>query len=66
MMPMTPIVATTLRIDSRLAEGLQTVKDRDGIPISEQVRRAIEAWLESKGVKVEAANRPRGKRGRKA
>ena len=41
---------TTIRIDDALLEGLQIMKDRDGVPISEQVRRAIQAWLESKGV----------------
>jgi Ribbon-helix-helix protein, copG family len=49
---MTPTHVTTLRIDERLMDGLRTVKDRDGIPVSEQVRRAIEAWLETKGVDV--------------
>ena len=49
---MTPTHVTTLRIDDRLMDGLRTVKDRDGIPVSEQVRRAIVAWLETKGVEV--------------
>lgn len=30
--------------------GLQVVYERDGILPSEQVRRAVRAWLESKGV----------------
>ena len=49
---MTPTHVTTLRIDDRLMDGLRTVKDRDGIPVSEQVRRAMVAWLETKGVEV--------------
>jgi Ribbon-helix-helix protein, copG family len=49
---MTPTHVTTLRLDDRLMDGLRTVKDRDGIPVSEQVRRAIEAWLGTKGVEV--------------
>jgi len=40
----------TFRIDRRLLDGLEAVKRRDGVPISEQVRRALEAWLEGKGV----------------
>jgi hypothetical protein len=51
---MTPIHATTLRIDDRLMEGLRAVKERDGIPVSEQLRRAVEAWLREKGVEVKA------------
>jgi hypothetical protein len=27
---------------------LQAIKDRDGIPVSEQIRRAIDQWLEEK------------------
>jgi hypothetical protein len=33
-----------------LAEGLKAVKVRDGIAESEQIRRAIAMWLESKDV----------------
>jgi hypothetical protein len=51
---MTPTHVTTLRVDSRLIDGLREVKERDGIPVSEQVRRAIEAWLETKGVRVKS------------
>ena len=37
-------------IDADLAEGLKAVKERDGISEAEQARRAIRAWLESKGI----------------
>lgn len=37
-------------IDEELAAGLKEVKHRDGISEAEQARRAIRAWLESKGV----------------
>jgi hypothetical protein len=37
-------------IDAELAAGLKDVKVRDGIAESEQIRRAVRAWLESKGV----------------
>jgi hypothetical protein len=43
---------TTFRIDDELLEGLREVYNRDGIQPSEQVRRAIRVWLESKGVSV--------------
>lgn len=37
-------------IDADLAEGLKAVKDRDGVAESEQIRRAVRAWLETKVV----------------
>ncbi|HYN10983.1 MAG TPA: hypothetical protein VES67_26615 [Vicinamibacterales bacterium] len=36
-------------IDDDLLAGLRLVKDRDGILESEQIRRAIKTWLQSKG-----------------
>ena len=41
---------TTFRIDEELLQGLQQVWERDGVQPSEQVRRAIRAWLDAKGV----------------
>jgi hypothetical protein len=35
-----------------LMAGMQQVKARDGIPVTEQVRRAIRAWLKENGVTV--------------
>lgn len=40
----------TFRIDDDLLEAMQLLQERDGIPISEQMRRALRLWLESKGV----------------
>jgi hypothetical protein len=45
---------TTYRIDEDLLAGLQEVWIRDGVQPSEQVRRAIRAWLEAKGVQMKA------------
>ena len=61
---MTPRRTTTMRIDDELLAGLQTVKEREGVPVSEQVRRAIQAWLESKGVNVKAERKRAGTRKR--
>jgi hypothetical protein len=36
-------------IDRELAAGLKRIKERDGVPESEQIRRAVELWLRSKG-----------------
>jgi len=41
-------------LESELLAGLQQVRERDGIPVSEQVRRAIQAWLKEKGVTAKA------------
>jgi hypothetical protein len=49
-------------IDEHQRDGLRTIKERDGVLESEQIRRAIDAWLESKGIKKEgkrAATRKR-------
>jgi hypothetical protein len=42
----------TFRIDDDLREGLDAIWQRDGIQPSEQVRRAIRAWLAEKGIKT--------------
>ncbi len=44
---------STFRLDEDLREGLEAIWRREGIPPSEQVRRAIRAWLEAKGIKTE-------------
>ncbi len=49
-----PLRPANFRLESELLEGLQQVRDRDGIPVSEQVRRAIRAWLSEKGAAVKA------------
>jgi hypothetical protein len=40
------------RLEIALINALQKIKKRDGIPVSEQVKRAIRAWLEKRGVKA--------------
>jgi hypothetical protein len=50
---MAPKVRFNFWMDPAQREGLQFVKERDGVPESEQVRRAVEAWLTAKGVKAE-------------
>jgi hypothetical protein len=43
-------VMYSLRLDRELAQLLKDVKARDGIPESEQIRRALLIWFEQKGV----------------
>ena len=60
VLDMTPIRKTyTFRIDDDLMIGLQTVWERDGVQVPEQIRRAIRAWLESKRVTSEKTDRKR-------
>ncbi len=53
-------------LDSDLGDGLKAIKERDGVSESEQIRRGIKLWLESKGYRVKTATRKRkgGKRKR--
>jgi hypothetical protein len=52
------------RIDADLDEGLQAVKFRDGLVVSEQIRRAVRAWLIGRGVlkKARGSTSQRGSR----
>ena len=50
---MSPLVSTTFRLESELIQALQELKERDGVPATETVRRAIRAWLDQKGVEVQ-------------
>jgi ribosomal protein S19E (S16A) len=57
---MTPnLKPATFRLERHLLEGMEEVKRRDGVPVSEQVRRAVTAWLETKGILVKS-DRKRG------
>jgi Arc/MetJ-type ribon-helix-helix transcriptional regulator len=53
---------TTVRLEAELHDGLRELFARDGITPSESVRRAVRAWLESKGINVPEARRPERKR----
>ena len=47
-------------LGSDLGDGLKAIKDRDGIPVSEQMRRGIQMWLESKGYRVKRTQKRKG------
>ena len=38
----------TIRLERNMADALYEIKVRDGIPVSEQIRRALELWLKEK------------------
>jgi predicted DNA-binding protein len=56
---MSPKRFTAFRLDEELLRGLEELKERDGMPQAEAVRRAIRVFLESKGIQIEKADRKR-------
>ena len=54
---MSPKELTAFRVEADIMEALRRVKDRDGVPLSVQVDRALRAWLEKKGVAVKKPGR---------
>ena len=63
---MSPLVSTTFRLESELIQALQDLKERDGVPATESVRRAIRAWLELKGVEVVVEKKSKAQKSSKA
>lgn len=51
-------------ITPELAAGLKALKERDGIPESETIRRALAEYLERKGVKLGGAGPSKPKKGK--
>lgn len=49
-------------ISAELAAGLKALKERDGTPESETIRRAVAEYLNQKGVKIAPAKPKKGKR----
>jgi hypothetical protein len=39
----------SIRVDAKTSAGLELIRERYGTPISEQVRRALIAWLTAQG-----------------
>ena len=51
---MTPLKPTTFRLETEIMDALSEIRDRDGVPVSEQVRRALKQWIEAKGVTMKS------------
>ena len=49
-----PKKLTNFRIDEELLAQLEAIRIKDGIPVSEQVRRGIVMWVDSKSGKIKA------------
>ena len=49
-------------IEPETRKSLESIKDRDGIPVAVQIRRAIAAWLAERNATDKAASRRVGAR----
>ena len=47
----------TFRMETEIMDALAVIRERDGVAVSEQVRRALKQWIAEKGVKVKSAPR---------
>lgn len=46
--------STTFRLEETILDALDEIRERDGVSVSEQVRRALKQWIEQKGVTLKA------------
>jgi hypothetical protein len=53
----TPKTMYSLRLDADLKAALERVKERDGIPHSEQIRRGLLLWFKQRGVEMRKPSR---------
>ena len=66
---MPPRIRVNLYIDLAQKAALALIKEREGIPESVQIRRAIDEWVKQKRVRIdriEAERRPGGKRDKRS
>lgn len=47
------------RMAPELMRAMRAVKEKDGVPVSEQIDRAVRAWLKARGVTVKKTERKR-------
>ncbi len=59
---MSPRKRTGLFMDEHLKAGLRALKERDGIPEAEAVRRAVAEFLKGKGIELEDGTKPAPRR----
>ena len=52
---MSPLRPTNFRLDDTMLAALHRIRNRDGIPVSEQVRRALVTWVQLKGESLPSA-----------
>jgi len=51
---------TTIRLDGSLRAAMDALYERDGITVSEQIRRALVAFLAAKGITLRTKGGARG------
>ena len=56
---MSPKIDTALRLDAELVAAMRRVKEKDGIPITTQIEKAVAEWLKRRGVVVKQTERKR-------
>lgn len=56
---MSPKAMAAFRMAPDLMAAMRELKDRDGVPLSEQIDRALRAWLPTKGISVQKTDRKR-------
>ena len=47
---MSPKKLVAFRLEQELVDALAAIKERDGVPVTEQVTRAVRAWIETRGL----------------
>jgi hypothetical protein len=52
--------ATALRLDRDLLHAMREYKQREGIPVTIQIEKAVTAWLSKRGVVVKKTAQRRG------
>jgi predicted DNA-binding protein len=60
----THVKQVSFRFTHEVRQALDAIKERDGIPLSEQLRRAVALWIATKALPAPAAaTTPRKRRG---
>jgi hypothetical protein len=60
---MTPLRQQNFRLEEEILYALQQIRERDGIPVTEQVRRALKVWIAEKGITLKTERkRPASRR----
>jgi hypothetical protein len=53
----TPLRQQNFRLEEEILKALEQIRERDGIPVTEQVRRALKVWIAEKGVTLKTERR---------
>jgi len=60
-----PLKLTAFRLETEIMAALAAIRERDGIPVTEQVRRALKLWIAQKGGTIKSDRVQGGKRRRR-